>query len=108
MTDRAPVGERGADLARIAQNYRVFLLRFISRQDETARLAGYDLGRDSVAAGVSLLELVRIHHDALSRAIADGAPGEAAELTTVAAEFFLEVTASYEMARGAGGLREPS
>lgn len=108
MTDRSATSGRPADLARIAQNYRVLLLRFVSRRDEAARLAGYDLGHDSVAAGVSLLELVSIHHDALSRAISDGAPDEAAELASAAAEFLLEVTASYELARGAGGPRERS
>ena len=51
-----------SDLARLRQSYRVGFLRYLSRRDELTLHTAYELGRRGLATGVSLLDLVQIHH----------------------------------------------
>ena len=88
-----------------SRDYRAAFLRYLPRRDEAALHSGYELGRRAVADGVSLLELVRIHHEVLLDVLQDSRPEELAEVATAASEFLVEALAVHEMAqrRFAGG-----
>ena len=83
-----------ADLLR---DYRVAFLRHLTRHEESALHAGYELGRAALEARFNLLELVRVHHDVLIEVLRGSPPEEAPELAAAASDFLLEVLASYDM-----------
>ena len=89
----------------VSRDYRAAFLRYLPRRDEAALHCGYELGRRAVAEGVSLLELVRIHHEVLLDVLQDSRSEELAEVATAASEFLVEALAVHEMAqrRFAGG-----
>ena len=60
----------------LLRDYRAAFLRYLSRQEESALTAGYQLGRGALVGQRSLLEVVPVHHDVL-----------------------VEVLSSYDMAR---------
>jgi Phosphoserine phosphatase RsbU, N-terminal domain len=82
-----------------SRDYRVAFLRYLPRRDEAALHSAYELGRRAVADGVSLLELVRIHHEVLLDVLQDSRPEEMAEVATGASEFLVEALAVHEMAQ---------
>ena len=81
----------------LLRDYRVAFLRHLTRHEESALHAGYQLGRDALEARFNLLELVRVHHDVLIEVLRDSPPEEAPELAAAASDFLLEVLASYDM-----------
>jgi hypothetical protein len=89
----------------VSRDYRAAFLRYLPRRDEAALHSAYELGRRAVADGVSLLELIRIHHEVLLVVLQDSRPEELAEVATRASEFLVEALAVHEMAqrRFAGG-----
>lgn len=90
----------------LTRDYRAAFLRYLPRREEAALNSGYQLGRSAIADGVSLLELARVHHEILLEVLRDSPQGEVPDLATAAAEFFLEVLATYDMAQR--GLRRGS
>lgn len=88
-----------SDLDALAANYRVAFFRFLPRREEAALAAGYELGRSSVAAGVSVLELARIHHDVLLDVLEDSPSEDLGAVARAASDFFLEVLAAYDLAQ---------
>jgi hypothetical protein len=96
------------DAERLQRDYRPAFLRYLSRRDEQARHAGYELGRAAVGRGQSMLDLVAAHHVTLLEVLPDARdPDEAASMCTAAAEFLTEVLASSAMASSAfTGVRE--
>jgi hypothetical protein len=82
-----------------SRDYRAAFLRYLPRRDEAALHSAYELGRKAVADGISLLELVRIHHKVLLDVLQDSRPGELAEVATGASEFLVEALAVHEMAQ---------
>jgi hypothetical protein len=87
------------DLAGLTADYRVAFLRYLPRREESALATGYELGRTSVAAGTSVLDLARIHHEVLREVLEDTPVAEVAGVATAASNFFLEVLAAYDMAQ---------
>jgi Phosphoserine phosphatase RsbU, N-terminal domain len=85
----------------IERTYRTGFLRYLSRRDEAPLTSGYELGRSAVAAGVSLLDLARIHHEILLEVLRDTSQEDLTSVATAASEFFLEVLATYDMAQRA-------
>jgi hypothetical protein len=83
-----------ADLLR---DYRVGFLRHLTRHEESALHAGYELGRGALEARFSLLEVVRVHHDVLIEVLRDSPAEEGPDLAAAASDFLLEVLASYDM-----------
>jgi hypothetical protein len=75
----------------------VAFLRHLTRHEESALHAGYQLGRDALEARFNLLELVRVHHDVLIEVIRDSPAEEAPELAAAASDFLLVVLASNDM-----------
>jgi hypothetical protein len=87
------------DLPRLAADYRVAFLRYLPRREESALATGYELGRSSVACGISVLELARIHHEVLREVLEDTPAAEVADVATAASDFLLEVLAAYDVAQ---------
>ena len=81
----------------LTRNYRTAFLRYLPRREEAALTSGYELGRGAVTAGVSMLDLTRIHHEILLDVLRDTRPEEIIDVASAAAEFLLEVLATYDM-----------
>ena len=86
-------------LERLHRNYRAAFLRYLPKRDEAALDAGYQIGRSAVVDGLSILDLVQVHHDVLREVLRTGSPEELDGLTATAADFLVEVLATYEMTR---------
>jgi Phosphoserine phosphatase RsbU, N-terminal domain len=84
---------------RLLRDYRAAFLGHLARPEEPALHAGYRLGRESLAAGLGLLEVVRVHHDVLIEVLAGSPAEEAPGIAGAASDFLLEVLASYDMAQ---------
>lgn len=84
-------------LPRVRQNYAAGFARYLFHRDEAALTAAYELGRGCLEDGVSLLDVVRIHHEV----VVDAVPGIEGprELADAAATFLVEVLGSFEMAQ---------
>lgn len=91
----------GADLDDVLRDYRAAFLRSLPRHNEAALALGYDLGRRAVADGVSLLDLVEVHHVVLAEVLGEGRDTDPAELTRAGCAFLLEVLSTFEMAHRA-------
>jgi hypothetical protein len=89
----------GDALTAMTRDYRIALMRFLPRQGEAARAAGYEWGRSAVAASVSLLDVVEIHHLVLREVLADTASEEVGDVIETASAFLTEVVAPYDMTR---------
>jgi hypothetical protein len=87
-----------ADLLR---DYRAVFLRHLARREESALHAGYEIGRSALAGGLSLLDVVRVHHDVLIEVLRDSPPDEGPLVADAASDFLLEVLASYDMVQRA-------
>lgn len=85
-------------LTRLRQNYRAGLLRYLSRRDELALSSAYDLGREGLSDGVSLLDVVQIHHDVLVEVLRTGVD-DLQGIADAATNYLVEVLASFEMVR---------
>ena len=85
------------DLTRLRQSYRVGFLRYLSRRDELTLHTAYELGRRGLATGVSLLDLVQIHHAVLVDVLHDPGAGELLDIADAAAAFLAEVLGPFEM-----------
>jgi hypothetical protein len=49
--------------------------------------------------GLTILDLVQVHHDVLREVLGTGSPEELDGLTATAGDFLVEVLATYEMTR---------
>jgi Phosphoserine phosphatase RsbU, N-terminal domain len=86
-------------IERLTRNYRAAFLRYLPRRDEAALTAGYELGRSAVTEGISMLELVRVHHEVFLEVLHDTADDELTDVGTAASQFFTEVLATFDMAQ---------
>ena len=85
----------------LSRNYRAALVGAVSRRSEATLHRGYELGREAVAEGVSVLELARTHHECLVEVLRDTPQAEVPAVAVAASEFFLEVLATVDMAQRA-------
>ena len=81
----------------LTKDYRVAFLHYLPRREEAALNRGYELGRAAVADGLSILELVRIHHEIFLEVLRETPPAELPEVATAASEFLVEVLATFDM-----------
>jgi hypothetical protein len=88
-------------LERLRRNYRSAFLRYLPRRDEAALAAGYQIGRTAVGDGLTIPDLVHVHHDILRDILRTSSPAELDNVTATAADFLVDVLATYEMARRA-------
>src|SRR5689334_10465562 len=81
--------------------YATAFLTYLEHRDERTRAVAYELGREAVTDGLSVLELADAHHEALLIALRNGAA--AAIAAEAAGDFFLDSLSAYEMVqRGVG------
>ena len=71
-------------LDRLALDYRVAFLRYLPRREETALHSGYELGREAVMAGLSVLDIARIHHEVFLEVLRDTRDEDPTALATAA------------------------
>jgi hypothetical protein len=83
----------------LTRDYRVAFLRYLPRREETALHRGYELGRTAVVEGVSILELVQVHHDVFLEVLRDTRSEELPGVASAASEFLSEVLATFDMAQ---------
>ena len=86
-------------LRRLRQNYRAGLLRYLGRRDEPALSSAYELGREGLSDGVSLLDVVQIHHHVLVEVLHDTGADDLHDVADAATTYLVEVLASFEMIR---------
>ena len=86
-------------LERLRRNYRAAFLRYLPNRDEAALDAGYQIGRTAVADGLTILDLAQVHHDVLREVLRTSSQDELDGVTASAADFLVEVLATYEMTR---------
>ena len=86
-------------LERLHRNYRTAFLRYLPSRDEAALAAGYQIGRSAVSDGLTILDLVHVHHDVLREVLPTSSLDELDGVTATAADFLGEVLATYEMTR---------
>jgi Phosphoserine phosphatase RsbU, N-terminal domain len=86
------------------RNYKPALLAYLARHGEPELRRGYELGRDAIASGLGLLEIVRLHHAVLVEVLrlsdADDA-GDVERVAEGASGFLVEVLATFEMTQRA-------
>lgn len=86
------------DLGDLTRDYRVAFQRYLPQRSEAALTDGYDLGRRAIVQGVSLLDVVQVHHLVLVEILTDTPGEEVGRVTAAASEFLLEVLATFDMA----------
>jgi hypothetical protein len=84
-------------LVELKRDYRAAFLRYLPRREEAALHTGYELGRASVADGLSMLDLAHVHHEVLLEVLRDTKAEDLATIASAASEFFVEVLAPYDM-----------
>ncbi len=85
-------------LETVHRNYRTAFLRYLPRREEAALHDGYKLGRTAVSDGLSILDLVQVHHEVLLQVLQDSTGEDLAPIASAASEFLIEVLATYDMA----------
>jgi signal transduction histidine kinase len=83
------------------QGYRTALQSYLRGAGEHALQTAYDIGRGSLASGVGLLEVSRLHHAALSSLLQSSAEQDHESIVAAAGEFYSECISPYEMTYGA-------
>ncbi|MGY1836969.1 phosphatase RsbU N-terminal domain-containing protein [Blastococcus sp. SYSU DS0510] len=93
----------------LRRDHRAAFLRHLGHRRESSLHAGYELGRSALAAGISLLEVIRVHHDVLIEVLGTTRPEEVQAVAEAASDFLLEVVASFDMSqrRPPGGRGRP-
>ena len=88
------------ELVALTRDYRTAFLRYLPRHDETALAAADDRGRGAVSTGVSLLDILGVHHIVLAEILHDS-PDEMTDIVPSAAAFLANALAPYDMASAA-------
>ena len=84
-------------LERLHRNYRTAFLRYLPSRDEAALAAGYQIGRSAVSDGLTILDLVHVHHAILRDVVRTSSPADLDDVIATAADFLVEVLAPFEM-----------
>ena len=94
-----PNNVRMRDRPHFFSRYRAALLDYLSGNGELGLACAYDLGRTGIDAGSGLLQIVRVHHEAVN-AILEATPSADGCLPTLYAseEFLMEALSIFDMA----------
>jgi hypothetical protein len=85
---------------RYRRAYEAAFERHLRQPSERTLRPAYELGREAVAQGLTMLEVGGVHHDALAEALAHSATiDEARRATQAAGDFLLEALSAFEMVR---------
>lgn len=88
------------DLPPVAQRYESALREFVGSRSEAALQRAYELGREAIAAGWGVLDLLHIHQEAsasLMKETEGAASGRLTDLVRAGAAFLSEALAPFEM-----------
>lgn len=89
-------------LESVRRDYTPAFLAHLNRRNEASLRSAYELGRAAMAAEVSMLDLVQIHHTVfLDVALTIRDLEELPEMLDAAAAFLVEALAPYEMTQHA-------
>jgi hypothetical protein len=89
-------------LERFRLDYAPLLLRYLSRRDEAGLKLAYDLGRDAMRESVSLLDVIRVHHELFLDVLATVRDvAEAQSIARSASTLLLDLIASFELSQRA-------
>ena len=91
---------------RLLRNYRTAFLRYLPSRDEAALAAGYQIGRSAVSDGLTIVDVVQVHHEVFRDVLRTTTREELDHVTATAADFLGEVLATYEMT-GRGYFAKP-
>ena len=89
-------GRALADTETLTRDYRVAFLRYLPQRSEAALAHGYEIGRSAVGEGVSLLDLIHVHHTVLAELLRDS-PDRVDDVLEAGGEFLREVLATADM-----------
>ena len=90
----------GDELYKLRRNYTPAFLAHLTRHDEATLRSAYELGREAMAAGVSMLDLVDVHHAVFSDVVLSVRDvEELPDLVHAATAFLVEALAPFEMTR---------
>lgn len=89
-------------LERFRLDYAPLMLRYLSQRDEAGLGMAYELGRDALAHHVSLLDVVRVHHELFLDVLATVRDTqEAHSLAEAASALLMDLIAAFEMSQRA-------
>lgn len=83
--------------AQLSADYTTMVLNFVQDGNDTALEAAYDIGRNALSQGVSLVDISAIHYNTMIRHL-DKAPLRREDLSRFEA-FYLEFVTVYDMAQ---------
>jgi hypothetical protein len=86
---------------RVLRDYRAAFHGHLFHRDESSRGRAYEIGRHSLEDGISMLELVKIHHEVFGQVLLASGNRETDDIVQSASEFFLEVLAPFHMTQRA-------
>jgi serine phosphatase RsbU (regulator of sigma subunit)/anti-sigma regulatory factor (Ser/Thr protein kinase) len=86
-----------ADLDRFREGYASAFRKHLVGSGETGLESAYELGRNAVTGGLSLLDLAGVHHEVLAEVISESPPVEAERISKAGTDFYLESLATFEM-----------
>ena len=78
------------ELEALTRYYRTAFLRYLPRREEAALTSGHELVRGAVTAGVSILDLARIHQEIVLDVLRETRPEEIIDVASAASQFLLE------------------
>ena len=88
-----------SDVGDLTRDYRAAFQRYLPHRSEAALTLGYQLGRQAIVRGVSLLDLVHVHHLVLAEVLEESREEDRRAVMSAAAEFLLEVLSTFDMAQ---------
>jgi hypothetical protein len=88
------------ELYTLRRNYTPAFLAHLTRHDEGTLRSAYELGRQAMAAGLSMLDLVDVHHAVFSDVVLSArGVEELPDILEAATAFLVEALAPFEMTR---------
>ena len=97
-----------ADLDDLTRDYRTAFQRYLPQRSEAALTLGYEIGRRSVGGGISLLDLVEVHHVVLAETLGGSPAHRTGPVVEAASEFLREVLATVDMVQRGVQPRSPA
>ena len=89
-------------LERFRLDYAPLMLRYLAQRDEVGLGLAYELGRNALAHHVSLLDVVRVHHELFLDVLATVRDAEEAHgLAAAASALLMDLIAAFEMSQRA-------
>jgi hypothetical protein len=87
-----------AQLDAFRSGYQLAFAGHLAGEGESGLELAYELGREAVISGLSLLELAGIHHAVLAESLEEASePGELERIARAGNDFFLESLSTFEM-----------